>query len=130
MTAGETEARRLFSQPLTDRVDASSVALLIRSGSSDPELASGTCLRIGDRYFIATVSHALLDAASSEIDLAYTHEGTHSHTPIERVGVRGGRRDDPIDVGYLELTKEYADAIRKTFISLALPVKVFQKNFR
>ncbi len=59
--AGKKDATTSFMAPLVNYVSDRSVALLLRSGPERLELGSGVCVRIADRYLVATVKHNLQD---------------------------------------------------------------------
>ena len=84
---------------------------------------SGTCVRIGDHFFIATAAHVFRDLQHNEIyddDLWIVHsqQPTLDRPAIIATGLEGGGNYDPVDVAWIELDHVTANGMNKTFLTL------------
>lgn len=117
----ESKAKLLTQQmnsAMSAFVRAHSVALHIeRNGKS--EVASGTCLRVADRFFIATAGHPLLNLRSSQINIIHSNQPGFERVPYSAVGICGGHDGDTQDVGFLELEATQAETLQRSFLTLS-----------
>ena len=104
-----------FTSAISAHVRRYSVALLLPEGG----LGSGTCLRIGQRFFVATAAHVVCDVAARDIYIVHQKSRSRDWTPIDRVGARGGGRGEAIDVGYLEISASTAQTMSCDFLELS-----------
>jgi hypothetical protein len=79
-----------------------SVAFFSSEKEGEISLASGTLVSIGDRLFIATASHTVLESPSVET-WVLSNEPQHSTAPHAPILNRGKYPKDDPDVGFLEL---------------------------
>jgi len=106
-------------------LDDTSIALLINRQA----VASGTCVNIGSKYFVATAAHNLIGCTKEDVFLIYSKEFSDYKLAITNLGIQGGQPNNPLDIGFIELSKSEALKSRKRFIDLSqLELGVNQKN--
>lgn len=103
---------------LSDFALRHSVGLGLYSGEDYPEVASGTLLRIGSRYFVATAAHCLRRPDLEDIRIAYREKDFSTRFTLVRKGILGGTESDSIDVGYLEIDKSVLEYVPAAFLTL------------
>ena len=97
-----------------------SVGIAIIKNNRLTNTGSGTCIQVGDRYFVATAAHVIASSQKEEIWLIHQTAPTENQIPILACGTRGGTaNEDDIDVGWIELEGNTAIGLNKTFIQLA-----------
>lgn len=107
--ATDNELGEFHATAMSEHLYARSVALMLFTNGPDnyPEIGSGTCIKIGDRHFIATVAHNLNGLTQfHEVGIAALGVvGKFSkQTPkIVRWGRRGDGIKDPLDIAWLEI---------------------------
>jgi hypothetical protein len=79
---------------------------------------SGTCVRVGGRYFIATAGHVINEAAPNEHFVA-TPTMRNRALEIVSGNHRGGRQGDDLDIGWLELGGRAAAIAERSFLDVA-----------
>ncbi len=94
-----------------------SVGLGLYSGEY-PEIASGTLLRLGSRYFIATAAHCIRKSDLAKVRVAYREKDYSTHFTLVRKGTLGGTAGDPSDVGYIEVDKSVVERTPAEFLTL------------
>ena len=85
------------------------------------DVASGTFVKIGGRYFVATAAHCVKDDPKERLGVVAIGSGAPPNaqgskilTPkISNVGWRGGKCEDADDVGWIELQTGAGPAIEK-----------------
>lgn len=99
-------------------MEARGVGIISRLGREDADLGSGTCIRIGGRHLIATAAHVI--RGYSLEDLWIVHRRHPSDTQLRLIGrgCEGGGRNDPVDVGWLEIDPKSVSTMSKEFVSL------------
>lgn len=95
-----------------------SVGLGLYSGRNHVENASGTLLKIGSHYFIATAAHCIRNRHLADIRVAYGQKDYSDQFTLNRKGSLGGAKDDPYDVGYLEVDKSVVENTPAEFLTL------------
>src|SRR4051812_43841015 len=92
---------------MSHHLDERAVSILTWSDrSQQPEaIASGTCVQIAERYFLATAAHAIKGVNPEHFFIAAgnEHRMVQERSRIVGVGFVGGEDDDPLDVGWLEV---------------------------
>ena len=96
------------STAMAEHLYPRSVAIVIHDASDTPiEVGSGTCVRIGSRHLVATAAH-VLDQVTTLRDVGVMALGlvgnVFNQTPkLVGSGRRGGKRDDQVDLAWLEI---------------------------
>lgn len=97
------------STAMAEHLYPRSVAIVLHDANDVPvSVGSGTCVRIADRYFIATAAH-VLDGVARFRDIAIVAlvgdvGRVSNQTPnVVGVGRRGGKKVDPVDVAWIEI---------------------------
>lgn len=117
-------ALRLASEAqrgLMTQVHSRGVGIVQLKNQQEIGLGSGTCVRIGDRYFIATAAHVICDAPINELCLVPEGGPTPHSRRVALLGMKwsGGGDYDDIDVGWIEVEPAAAKRMNgKTFITL------------
>jgi hypothetical protein len=119
-------ALRQGLQVALQHVASRSVALVFYPdpAGQPQDVGAGTCIQLGDRYFVATAGHNLLTADGTEIpkeQLLIVHADSPSRAqtrwePIVRMGRRGGGKGEPLDLGWLEIPASVALKMGKVFL--------------
>jgi hypothetical protein len=79
---------------------------------------SGTCVRVGGRFFVATAAHVIGDYPDRPY--AMITPASQGRTPrILRGGKRGGGPRDDLDIGWLELEPHATSPMERHFLDLA-----------
>jgi len=87
---------------MKDYASNRSVALILRGKSPEPESASATCVRIGERFFLATAAHCIDPFRADEIELLPRGEFGRPGIPfIQRSAPRANESE--LDIAWLEL---------------------------
>ena len=95
-----------------------SVGLGLYRGGNYIENASGTLFKIESHYFIATAAHCIKEVDLANIRVAY-REGKYSDQfTLAKKGTLGGAKDDPYDVGYLELDRHVVERTPAEFLTI------------
>lgn len=102
---------------LTNYVSGRSVALLLRSSLGSLEVGSGVCVRIGNRYLVATVRHNLQDDKGKDLqisDLEVRPRGEKYGEPlkVQRMGLSPN-----LDLAWLELDPEASKRPHLAFVT-------------
>lgn len=85
----------------------------------DPSaMGSGTCIRIGGRYFIATAAHVIMGRRFNQHFLLTTNL-TNWSLRIVGGNVRGGGQADYLDIGWLELHDRAAALAERSWLDVA-----------
>lgn len=96
-----------------------SVALILHTPEDRPKsIGSGTCVKIGQRHFVATCAHVLHDVELRDVGVLPLAKSApmDNRTPrLARMNYRGGRDDDPVDVGWLEITPDAVPWVERQF---------------
>ena len=95
-----------------------SVALGLYSGAEHPEIGSGTCVSVGERFFVATAAHNIHHQSENSISIVHTNQPESERVPISALHWSGGERGQPEDVGLIELEPEVAHSLKRDFLSL------------
>jgi len=93
-------------------LDNTSIALIIKN----KDVGSGTCIKIGSRYFIATAAHNLIGCTSGDVLLVHSKTPSSHKINITKFGFIGGGKDDLLDVGFIELSEDEVNKSGKRFI--------------
>jgi hypothetical protein len=101
---------------LAKHLGRSSVCLIGSDKSGPHEAASGTCICLGGRFFIATAAHFLKAYPDSDVFVVSSSTPSRNRTPFLHRGSVGGESDDRVDVAFLELDAADAKALGKQFI--------------
>lgn len=136
-TASEKHVSPIDLRELTDRmieaVDAHvslhQVGLLL-FGRDRVDCASGVCIQLGPRYFVATAGHNLVGIPDEKLFIVAHRNPTDQHTPIQqRWPCETDPRPTP-DLGYIELSADAAESLEKSFVSLErlLPERGYSDN--
>jgi len=87
--------------------------------NADPlNAGSGTCLRIGGRFFVATAAH-VISPRPPNMHFVATPTTEDGALKIINGGYRGGGKYDPVDVGWLELHGRAAAQAGRAFLDIA-----------
>lgn len=93
-------------------VSRSTVAILETSENGTRlYISSGTCIKVKDKYFIATASHCVKRTPLSCINLVHSTEPSNQIIDIISSGYH-----DSLDIAYLELSETAAEELNKDFI--------------
>lgn len=85
----------------------------------DPSaMGSGTCVRIGGRFFIATAAHVIMDRPFNQ-HFVLTPKLSNWSLRIVGGNVRGGRQNDYLDIGWLELHGRAAALAERSWLDVA-----------
>jgi hypothetical protein len=95
-----------------------SVGLGLYRGRNYIENGSGTLFKIESRYFIATAAHCIKGLDLENIRVAYMESKHSAQFILAKKGTLGGERNDPYDVGYLELDSRVAGQTPAEFLTL------------
>ena len=95
-----------------------SVGLGLYSGGGRVENASGTLLKIGFHYLIATAAHCIRDIDLTSIRVAYREKNFSDQFTLTRKGALGGAKGDHFDIGYLEVDKSIVEHTPAEFLTL------------
>jgi hypothetical protein len=128
-TAKQKLLGQQHTQAMTRYLDERGVALLHwPTGEPKPNgtiQGSGTCVRIGERYLIATASHVVRDhqearIAPTDIFIVTDREKrmASERVPIKGIGSRGGGQFDDVDVGWLELEPAVATKLARDWVTI------------
>lgn len=113
LIGGQTEA-------LVRNLDDRCVGIVGLKGETPSEIGSGTCITVGDRFFVATAAHVIEDYSNQELFIVHTRDPSNVWTEIIGRGAKGGGRKDPEDVAFLELSREAATALGKIFVEVSM----------
>lgn len=97
------EAYEAASVAHQEYVSNRSVAIFIRPSEGQLLIGSGTCVRLGERFFIATAAHNIPPAGTSGLDVVPMGLGNQPALPIVAVGSVLKRGTVNVDVAYLEI---------------------------
>ena len=107
------EMTRAMTQYLEDRV----VAIVLDSQQS-PRIGTGTCIQVGERFFVATAAHVLTGHGAGEIRLVTQRDEHDGLVEIVGMGRRGGGEYDKVDIAWIELDPRSAARLPKKFIQV------------
>jgi hypothetical protein len=82
------------------------------------ENASGTLFKIESHYFIATAAHCIKRLDLASIRVAYSESKYSDQFTLAKKGTLGGEKNDPYDVGYLELDRRVVERTPAEFLTL------------
>jgi hypothetical protein len=102
------------TRALTRHLDERAVAIIATVGHFD--LGSGVCISIGGRYFVATAAHVVSEYQTAELFLVTQRERQTERVPICGRGHRGGGKDDPLDIAWLEIEPADAKSLKREFV--------------
>lgn len=102
------------SVALHQYVSDRSTALLLRPREHQLEIGSGTCVRIGDCYLIATAGHNLEGLGPRQIEVVPT--GAYHEQAIQVIA--HGSSSSSVDVGWLELDPVAVERSRLKAVTL------------
>lgn len=95
------------------------VAILKYRSVKNSSVGSGTLVQIGSHFFIATAAHNLTPYDDEYLYIGYTKERSYEQLPIKRCSPQQNEHEPDIDVGYMEITPDYANAMKeKSFLPL------------
>jgi hypothetical protein len=106
---------RLAADALVPHMQTRSLAIVGMMDGKPNGVGSGTCIRIDDRYFIATCAHVIAPYETRNLRLIHSLEPSVTEFNILRTGLRGGVAGD-IDVAWLELDPRDLATLGKQFI--------------
>ena len=79
------------------------VAVFLHDEDDRPrKIASGTCLEIAGRFFVATSGHVIADRSLKQIGVLGATTRTDLTPLLVGSGLRGGGDYDPVDIGWLD----------------------------
>lgn len=94
-----------------------SICIVGFKGGEPYEIGSGTCVKIGSRYLIATAAHVIKQYSNSEIRIVHTDEpNSNSITIINRGAVLDKKAG--LDIAWLEIDPKSIGIFQKKFITL------------
>jgi len=97
----------------------SSIALVFFHTDGSVFIGSGTCIRIGNQYFIATAAHNFLRIESDDqIVIVKPDKWSREHVPFIRRNSTSGDDDDNVDVGWIELSFDVQAELNRDFVPL------------
>lgn len=106
-------------ETLVRHFDNITVAIMVMENGEPQELASGTCIKIGESYLIATAAHVLDSIDIAKLCLIPKGGcGPGATVGIIAKGAEGGKLSDPVDVAWLEISPKDVTRMRKTFIGI------------
>lgn len=118
-----------IAQEITRYLDERCVAVF---GPSRPRTVrgfvpgSGLCVRIADRFLVATAAHVVLPLADDEIHFQAGREAQFASVPIAGVHTRGGGDAEAIDLAWLEIEPAVAGRLPRAFV----PLNQLEPGFR
>ncbi|MGB5848968.1 MAG: hypothetical protein WBH40_10805 [Ignavibacteriaceae bacterium] len=119
ISAKQIEVLKQSTLSLTKYLDNISIAIIGTDKNQQPaEIGSGTCIKIGDTYLIATAAHCIRGYKMDDLFLIHSKSPKPKDISINKIGFRGGGDCDLLDIAWLELTEETARTIEKEFIDL------------
>jgi hypothetical protein len=87
-----------------ERVGPSSVSLFVTGSDGNPhDPGSGTLIRIGDRFLVATAAHVVRGEDLEAIGIGVFERPDWRRPRLLGFGCRGGGEHEPVDVAWLEL---------------------------
>lgn len=93
---------------------AHSVALVNFSDPANPRLGSGTCIKVGERFLVATAGHNFDDVTDDrQIVLVPPHRWSNDWLPFS-----GRNRSESSDVAWIELPEHSARALGRDFLAI------------
>jgi hypothetical protein len=114
-----------YADPLVprihDEIEKYGVAIVPILPNLMPDLSapgSGTCVRIGGRYFVATAAH-VVQHKETETFFIGTPVRSNGVLRIINRGSRGGPQGEDLDVAWLELHPRAAAAAERNFLDVA-----------
>ncbi len=127
MPFSKQDAEDIFhksNEALIRHFEQRAVAIVTWDTDSDAPpkaLGSGTCISVGDRYFVATAAHVLEGCRNDQIFLM---PGSKEPLPKQWIpiigrGERGGGSNDPVDIAWLEVDPHAISALQKVFCPLS-----------
>jgi hypothetical protein len=108
-----------FGEGIKHEVARYSVAVCTLDNNAPEGNGSGTCVKVGPRYFVFTAAHVVRGYAADALWLVGKAGAMNRRVRPLRVGLRGGEKGETVDVGYIEID---ADAIKRMSLE-ALPVE-------
>lgn len=102
-----------LNQAIRDHLQQIGVAIVAFKDGEPYELGSGTCVKIGDRCFIATAAH-VIDKYPNEALFLITQQEPQDSTPV----IIGRGSDPDLDVAWLELQPGVERTLGRNFIAI------------
>jgi len=102
---------------LTNYTSNRSVALLLRSSPASLEVGSGVCVRIDDRYFVATVKHNLQDDSGDDLQISDVEVRSRGEKYGEPLRVLRTGLSPDLDLAWLELDPEDSKRPHLAFVA-------------
>jgi hypothetical protein len=115
-----------------------SVAILIYKDNEDSSVGSGTLVKIGPKYFIATAAHNLSGIADDNLYIVFKKDITYEAVPFVKRNPSSREAESAFDIGYIEISPDIAKLINeKEFLPLERitpfinfwPTRVFLTGF-
>jgi hypothetical protein len=80
-------------------------------------VSSGTCIKVGARFLIATCAHVISHSVKDDLFLAFAHK-PQQKVPILRVESTSGAQNDRVDIGCVEVAAEVASTVSRNWVSV------------
>lgn len=109
------------SEALRYHIARHSVTLVTCANGIPKDLGSGTCIEYDGNFGIATAAHVVLGVEAKDVAVVYKPSATKLNTYITTILLNGGGEGDPLDVAFLQLSKEGVAELRqhKSFLPAA-----------
>ena len=95
-----------------------SVLLTVGAPRKAEQIATGTCLKLGSRFFIATCAHAFRATSLRDIWVCHTREGYQRRVELTNGVLDGGSAHSPVDIAALEVAPEVAEQLDREFVEI------------
>lgn len=105
------------TKAITLHLQRHSVAIFDLTQEDEPSIGSGTFIKIGEHYFIATAAHVIKDVPSHKMMFVHSYQNASTSQPHQFTIVARGQNDaEEIDVAWLEVDMADVDNMGDAFI--------------